>query len=92
MSNMAECSTNVYFDPDVHPDNTLKAFSDFAKRFELRYEAAYPDPPKTSIDAALSRWKVINAEKEFNVEEYDAIVESWRGKDMVKKCETVTGS
>ena len=30
--------------------------------------------------------EVINAEKELNVEEYDAIVESWRGKDMVKMC------
>ena len=43
---------DLYFDPDLHPDDTHKSFVDFVKRFELRYDATYPDPPKTSLDAS----------------------------------------
>ena len=37
---------DLYFDPDLHPGDTHKSFVDFVKRFELRYGASYPDPPK----------------------------------------------
>ncbi len=47
----------LHFDPDLHPDDTLKAFNDFIQSFYLRYEAQYPDPPKVSIDVAIERWK-----------------------------------
>ena len=83
---MAESKANVFFDPDLHPDDTLKSFVDFVKCFELRYEAAYPDPPKVSLDAALSRWKLSNNNKDPSLEEYDQVVDEWRGKDMVRKC------
>ena len=51
-------SNQLFFDPDQHPEDTLKAFEDFIKIFQLRYEAQYPDPPKVSLEAALQRWKV----------------------------------
>ena len=76
---------DLFFDPDLHLDDTHKSFVDFVKRFELRYDASYPDPPKTSLEAALSRWKVAN-KKDPSLEEYDAIVASWKSIDMVRKC------
>ncbi|CAB4023368.1 Hypothetical predicted protein [Paramuricea clavata] len=51
-------TSTLYFDPDLHPDNTLRAFDEFIQSFELRYDAQYPDPPKTSLDAAIERWKL----------------------------------
>ena len=83
---MAESKANVFFDLDLHPDDTLKSFVDFVKCFELRYEAAYPDPPKVSLDAALSRWKLSNNNKDPSLAAYDHVVDEWRGKDMVRKC------
>ena len=83
---MAESKANVFFDSDLHSDDTLKSFVDFVKCFKLRYEAAYPDPPKVSLDAALSRWKLSNNIKDPSIEEYDQVVDEWRGKDMVRKC------
>ena len=46
-------NTQVYFDPDDYPNDTLKSF-------ELRYNAQYPDLPKVSLDAAINRWKIVN--------------------------------
>ena len=46
---------DLYFDPDRHPDDTHKSFVDFVKSFELRYNASYPDPPKSSIDTACEQ-------------------------------------
>ena len=51
----------IYFDPDKHPEDTLKAFEEFIKKFSLRYEAQFPDPPKVSLGAAIQRWKITNA-------------------------------
>ena len=31
----------LFFDPDKHPENTLKAFNEFTQAFELRYEAQF---------------------------------------------------
>ena len=82
---MANPSNQLHFDPDLHPDNTLKAFNDFLQDFELRYAASYPDPPKVSLDAAIQRWKITNGDKNPSVDEYDAIVEEWQSKDMISK-------
>jgi hypothetical protein len=53
-------TSKLYFDPDLHPDDTLRAFDEFIQSFELRYDAQYPDPPKTSLDGAIERWKLAN--------------------------------
>ena len=53
-------SQKLFFDPDQHPEDTLKAFEEFTQLFELRYDAQFPDPPKFSMDAAIDRWKVAN--------------------------------
>ena len=42
-------TSTLYFNPDLHPDDTLRAFDEFIQTFELRYDAQYPDPPKTSL-------------------------------------------
>ena len=80
----------LYFDPDEHPEDTLKAFEEFIKVFELRYDAQYPDPPKVSMDAAIERWKYANADdagtqRRPTLDEYDEIRVEWREKDKVAK-------
>ena len=81
---MAESRTDLYFDPDLFPNDLLKAFSEFIQDFVLRYEAKFPDPPKASLDTALERWKLLNPKKP-TIEEYDSIVEEWRNRDKVAK-------
>ena len=66
-------ASTLYFDPDCHPDDTLKAFNEFVTDFELRYAA---DPPKVSLDAALNRWKITNEDAKISPDVYDSIVES----------------
>ena len=39
-------ASQLYFDTDCHPDDTLKSFVEFSHDYELRYAAMYPDPPK----------------------------------------------
>ena len=78
------------FDPDEHPEDTLKAFEEFIKVFELSYDAQYPDPPKVSMDAAIERWKYANADdagtqRRPTLDEYDEIRVEWREKDKVAK-------
>ena len=80
----------LFFDPEEHPDDTLKAFEDFTQTFELRYDAQYPDPPKVSIDAAIERWKFANPSSDTSqpkpsLEEYDKIRDEWRSGDKVSK-------
>ena len=53
-------SQQLFFDPDQHPEDTLKAFEEFPQLLELRHDAQFPDPPKVSMDAAIDRWKVAN--------------------------------
>ena len=95
-----ECNNNInskrpqsdlYFDPNDHPDETLKAFDNFTQMFELRYDAQFPDPPKVSLDAAIQRWKVENtvagqAAPTPSLAQYDNLVSSWRSRDKVAKC------
>ena len=45
MANEPRSSNQVYFEPDEHPEDTLKSFDEFIKVFGLRYDAQYPDPP-----------------------------------------------
>ena len=78
-------SQTLYFDPDLHPEDTLKQFDEFVNRFELRYAAQYPDPPKVSIDSAMERWKIVNVDKKISLDEYDNIKEKWTSQDMVTK-------
>ena len=75
----------LFFDPDEHPDQTLKAFEEFILDFSLRYEALYPDPPKVSLESAIQRWKYKQKGKEPTLEEYDTLVEGWKSKDKVSK-------
>ena len=82
----------IYFDHDEHPEDTLKAFEEFIKKFSLRYEAQFPDPPKVSLETAIQRWKVTSATADNlsptpDVEQYDKITLEWkdRVKDKVKK-------
>ena len=83
---MAERNSLV-FDPDLHPDDTLKAFNEFIQTFELRYEATYPDPPKSSLDVAIERWRITQAAEDVKptIEQYDNIREEWQSKDKVTK-------
>ena len=83
-------SPTLYFDPDKYPENTLKMFNEFCDTFVLRYNALYPDPPKVSMDAALSRWKIVNATADIpdpkpTVAQYDTVRDEWRSKDKVIK-------
>ena len=83
-------SATLLFDPDAHPDNTLKAFNEFCVTFVLRYNALYPDPPKVSMDSALARWKITaatadNANPTPTVAQYDQVRDEWRSKDKVTK-------
>ena len=83
-------NNTLYFDPDEHPDNTLKAFNEFIETFELRYDAQFPDPPKVSLDSAIERWKYIHGTEENpyprpTLEQYDHIKEEWRSKDRLAR-------
>ena len=73
-----EPRSKIFFDPDEHPEDTLKAFEEFIKVFSLRYEAQYPDPPKVSLESAIQRWKVLNTTETNTspnptVDQYDKI-------------------
>ena len=90
MSGGPQSYQKLFFDPDLHPDNTLKAFEDFTQIFQLRYDAQYPDPPKVSLDSAIERWKYANvtadvADPKPSLAQYEAISEDWRSKDKVTK-------
>ena len=90
MENSEPRSPTLHFDPDKHPENTLKMFNEFCDTFVLRYNALYPDPPKVSMDAALARWKITNATTEEpdpkpTIAQYDAVRDNWRSKDKVTK-------
>ena len=75
------------FAPNLHPDDTLTAFTEFIQTFELRYEATYPDPPKVSLDSAILRWTLTqqDANAKPDITQYDEIRNKWRSRDMVVK-------
>ena len=78
---------SLCFDPDDHPDATFKAFEKFVKSYDLRYEAQYPDPPRTSLEVAIQRWKLNQDDEDPKptMAQYDEICEDWKSKDKVKK-------
>ena len=85
-----EPRSTIYFDPDEHPEDTLKVFEEFVKKLSLRYEAQFPDPPKVSLEAAIQRWKITNTTADNttptpDVEQYDKITMEWKNKDKIKK-------
>ena len=80
----------LFFDPNEHAENPLKAYNDFCDTFILRYDALYPDPPKVSLDAAITRWKYGNTTEAMpdpkpNLQQYDQIRKTWRDMDRVTK-------
>ena len=81
----------IFFDPNRHPSDTHKAFKLFCKRFELRYNAQFVDPPRTAMDSAIQRWELQHPATEENlrpkptVDEFDAMKELWKNKDKVNK-------
>ena len=85
-------TSTLYFDPDLHPDDTLRAFDEFIQSFELRYDAQYPDPPKTSLEAAIERWKLANDDKKPMLDDYDNIYDEWRSKDRMTKLLSIFSS
>ena len=85
-----EARLHLFFDPDDHPENTLKAFQEFIQQFELHYDAMYPDPPKVSLEAAIARWKIMEATPENhspkpNLEQFDNLCEHTKARDKVSK-------
>ena len=90
MSETQPQSHSLFFDPSNHPDDTLKAFTEFTKTFQLRYAAQFPDPPKVSLDSALQRWKIANTTEALpdprpTLQQYDEVVANWQSKDKVAK-------
>ena len=87
----SEASQQLFFDPDKHSEDTLKAFQEFIQTFELRYHAQYPDPQKVSLDSAVERWKVANTtesnpQPKPTLDQYDKIRDEWQAKEMAWGC------
>ena len=66
----------LFFDPDKHPEDKLKAFDKFTQAFELRDEAQFPSPREVSMYAAIERWKfahttTANPNPKPNLAQYD---------------------
>ena len=57
MDNSPRGVPGLQFDPDSYPHATLKAFNEFVEQYEFRYNAQYPEPPKTVMDNATLKWK-----------------------------------
>lgn len=53
---MADDRSGLFFDPELHTEDTLKAFLEFTQRFILQYNAQFPDPPKVPLELAIERW------------------------------------
>ena len=75
---MTEARSSLFFDPDAHTEDTLKAFLEFTQRFILRYNAQFPDPPKVSLELAIERWKIHHTTTDtpntmLDYEQYDQI-------------------
>ena len=85
-----EACSRLHFDPNEHPENTLKAFQEFIQHFQLRYDALHPDTPKVSLEAAIERWKISQTTSENqspkpNLEQFDEICEDTKARDKVTK-------
>ena len=76
-----EAQLCLFFNPDDHPENILKAFQEFIQHFQLCYDALYPDPPKLSLEAVTERWNIMEATPEnpspkSNLEQFDNLCET----------------
>ena len=85
-----EARSRLFFDPDEHPEGTLKAFQEFIQRFNLRYDALYPVPPKVSLEAAVERWKIREATQgnpspKPTLDQFDELCEQTKSCDKVAK-------
>ena len=77
--------TNLQFDPDLHPHSTLKAFNEFIEQYEFRYEAQYPEVPRSVHETALLIWQGANGGDDPTAEEKVDIMEDTVSKDKVRK-------
>ena len=81
----------VMFDPNKHCNDSCKAFKAFCTRFELRYNAQYPDPPPSAMESSVQRWRILNPPTEENprpnitIDQYDELKAAWKSQDMVRK-------
>ena len=87
---LEEALSRLYFDPVEHPENTLKAFQEFVQRFQLRFDALYPDPPKVLLEATIERWKIMeetqqNPSPKLTIEQFDQICEQAKARDKVTR-------
>ena len=55
---LAEALSSLFFDPETHPEDTLKVFLKFTEMFIFRYNSQFPEPPKVSLELAIQRWKI----------------------------------
>ena len=76
---------SLQFNPDKHPHATLKAFNDFIEQFEFRYNAQYPEPSRSAIENAISKWKALNNEREPAEKDKETMRNEWISKDKVRK-------
>ena len=53
---IAEDRSGLFFYPELHTEDTLKAFLDFTQKFTPQYNAQFPDPPKVPLELAIERW------------------------------------
>ena len=86
----SEIPESAYFDPDEHPEDTLKSFEEFMKVFSVHYDAQNPDSPKVWLESAIERWKILHTTEAIpnpkpNLDQYDKICLDWRAKDKVSK-------
>ena len=76
---------SLQFNPDHHPHSTLKAFNDFVEQFEFRYEAQYPEPPRTVMDNATIAWKSEHNDTDPTTAQKMALRLDLVSKDKVRK-------
>ena len=79
----------VMFDPNKHYNDTCKVFQfkAFCTRFELGYNAQYPDPPPSAMGSSVPTWRILNAATEENprpnttIDQYDELKAAWKSQD-----------
>ena len=75
---------NLQFNPDWFPHATLKAFNELIEQYEYRYEGQYPEPPKHTIEACITKW-IATTKKQPTYTDMGFIKRMWISKDKVKK-------
>ena len=85
-----EACSCLFFDPNEHPENMLKAFQEFIQCFQLQYDTLYPDTPKVSLESAIEWWKITTATQENpspkpSLEQFDEICKQTKSCDKVSR-------